>query len=1292
MNESHDHGEHLGLSTEEAVKRLYEEIERELRDCSCEIHGKNGFWLWMRECLNHNSEYSTFRWPSLLLVLISVVVFVIAYSDRKEETLLVQCLFLFFCMLLNTLICGLETRFRHEEVHKKARFYAQQIKNDLMNNVCAIREWKSGEHYPLLHLPQSPCISLQWTFRDNRHINLPSPLIVKGDVILMCPGHVAPGHCRRIDTREDNSEFSSAAPLELKSGDIFAPSADCNANSFTSARLKKAVKPVKFLMLETPYISVLRLALEESFKRPPTLYDKERHAIIAKYMERVIIPLTWIIMLIVGFLHYGYLSQKHMIATTFTSKISFLLLRPTLAVLPLLPLTLPLSWLLLNLFGITRLIHCSIVRHYTCDIKNILEGSPASINNLQSLRVKQSTKELYFDDLDENSVTTSVEPSPMSFKSYLKNIKQFLFGSKDRLWRSSNVLQVLGSITTLCCVDKKGILSWPNPTADKVFFLTSSKHTSVTEQLEEFVVEGTVDGETVESAQNKEETDFPTKKSKYYSSSKVEVLDITHDPHSSYGIQFDDPDWKRFLPNLKPIGLNILLNTCNNAAQEEYTQFCDHIQCESLNNEASVPVVNKRCLCELARQMGFSSDAVTGYDYIFQISSFRHIKPEVIRQGKLAKSLNIPRLKMPFPNMNSAVIKDTFSTTYQLFSQGTGDLVLDSCTEFWNGQDLCVLTDNDRKRILDFYHRSSLTATCMAFAYVPLTSCPDRRLVNDYYIELPPDSSHLFRSQKCLKSWDLQREYQNLTKSHYLSTDSMTLLNQLNNQVFIGMVTMQYQACPDFVKMIEQLEKACIRFVHFSKENELRSRVFSEKMGLESGWNCHISLLSERSKLDHNVEAFIQNTSKGSKLSLAPEPCNLTRSQSAPSYVNIEANVKFENGACKQLPEEMKLVNDKTSITSSELSDHSKEAVNSTNPSSVKADISPSPSRNTESSNTDNSAPIAFDMSNRAKLPKGIENIRPHLENIDNVPLLVSLFTDCTPETTREMIKIMQENGEIVCVLGSTANIYNMPIFLQADAGIGIEPLYPQVCITQPAVKGSFYSQNNPSFLSPIEVATKLNSLMCSLTFQREDPVSLITLIMEARHYMMNTRNSLQFFLCCSLSLSLAQLCTSLLFLPPLFSSGHVLWIVCFILPILSFSLMGSPQDPQLMTMAMGKNLGLNKENILYFLWCYFIKFAPSVLITVGCFASMISHSCHEIENNSSLFGPCWLFLNRGMPQTNTLLPSALLVCQTFAAFLIVLYCGIFLYHLDLYIAVTFFGKKAHFSIVGGSVRLLVYL
>ena len=57
---------------------------------------------------------------------------------------------------------------------------------------------------------------------------------------------------------------------------------------------------------------------------------------------------------------------------------------------------------------------------------------------------------------------------------------------------------------------------------------------------------------------------------------------------------------------------------------------------------------------------------------------------------------------------------------------------------------------------------------------------------------------------------------------------------------------------------------------------------------------------------------------------------------------------------------------------------------------------------------TSDSDQLDYDMSNRAQLPRGIENIRPHLETMDNVPLLVSLFTDCVPATTKEMLKIMQ--------------------------------------------------------------------------------------------------------------------------------------------------------------------------------------------------------------------------------------------------------------------------------------------
>lgn len=54
----------------------------------------------------------------------------------------------------------------------------------------------------------------------------------------------------------------------------------------------------------------------------------------------------------------------------------------------------------------------------------------------------------------------------------------------------------------------------------------------------------------------------------------------------------------------------------------------------------------------------------------------------------------------------------------------------------------------------------------------------------------------------------------------------------------------------------------------------------------------------------------------------------------------------------------------------------------------------------------------------QARLPHGIASIRDHIERVDNVPLLVSLFTDATPSTTRDMLGIYQENDESVLAVG----------------------------------------------------------------------------------------------------------------------------------------------------------------------------------------------------------------------------------------------------------------------------------
>ena len=76
--------------------------------------------------------------------------------------------------------------------------------------------------------------------------------------------------------------------------------------------------------------------------------------------------------------------------------------------------------------------------------------------------------------------------------------------------------------------------------------------------------------------------------------SECVLMSLTHDHLTAFGLQFDDVSWKRHIPSLKPLGLNILLNTCNPATQNHYTKFCSHITCEAMYNEDLVPVSQRR--------------------------------------------------------------------------------------------------------------------------------------------------------------------------------------------------------------------------------------------------------------------------------------------------------------------------------------------------------------------------------------------------------------------------------------------------------------------------------------------------------------------------------------------------------------------------------------------------------------------------------------------------------------------------------------------------------------------------
>ncbi|KAK7869540.1 hypothetical protein R5R35_002309 [Gryllus longicercus] len=1199
----------LGLTTKEALNRLRSDIKSTIDEYQ-QTHLKRNY-TWLKNVFHHNSQYTTVCWiSSVVLVWNCLVLFFVGITvkDQRYSCLPFESLFVLFLLCVNIYVSLRENKLRHTEIPQRVCNLIEVLEEAEMK--CS---WLP-ENYPHLCSPYSPCITLQWTYRDGKLVNLPWALLVRGDIIDIRPGQQAPGNCIPIDDDD--------APV-LQAHDVYGPTTDASRDVFSVPTARTPLQNKKYQLEETPYLNNLLIALEMALSRPVTLHNNERHRLIIKDLEQHCLFVVLVCVILANILHYFYLSSW--LGTGHWTEM-FLVL-PAITSLSLLPLVFPTAWILLDLLGIAR-IHA--VLHAPKEAQ--MEMDPFEETDLEE--PKHAAPDIRWQDVRHY---------------FLQVIK----GHGEILSHSTNLLHVLGSVTALCCVDKKGILSWPNPTAEKVFFLRNTSDSSCSSSASS-VIGANAESKAEDEGDNEETNSKSTCFQHDYTASQTvaEVLDLTHDHCSPFRLQFDDQAWKKHLKSLKPLGLAILLNTCNMSTQEHYTQFCSHITCEALHNEDVVPVTNRRCLCELAKQIGFMDQAQDIFKLEEQLSTFRHVQPEMVRRDiKFARSLSIAKLKFPFPHMVAVVVREQSHGGLQLMAQGTADIILDSCVEFWDGHDLCPLSQSDRKKVQDFYQRTSLTAYCTAFAYRPLTKGVNSQM-SEVYLELPADSKHLYlphRSPTPL-AWDFRNVLDPRNKTflgQFHSTDSLlgntTCEDDVNdvegcfelqcNQVFIGMVTMQYQAQIDMVRLIEQLERACIRFVHFSKENELRSRVFSEKMGLESGWNCHISLLSDRSRSDsgHSESWFNTPMGLGQHLSspsslpkcsthqhqqdgCAEEGVSLLNprstfvnsralSLSAPSAINLEmAQVKFEDETHNWAEDRCALSQRNDHVTSQDsVLVHS-------------VDLTPQQeawrSLSCLTDSTEQSAPVNFDLRNRAKLPRGIEKIRPHLEQIDNVPLLVSLFTDCTPSVTQEMLKIMQDYGEVVCVMGSSANAENMPIFMQADASLAVEPLYPQVCQKVPVYKQTT-TQQGPS---PVELSRALNSIACSISFRREDPISIFHLIMECRHHMQCVRNCMQFWMCCAGAVSGIQVLNISLMLPPIFSFGQVLWLVCVIIPILSLSLVGKPTDPQVMQKATGKNQNIvNTEVITFLMWCYGVKFMISICLTLLCYGLVLSNFCTKI-------------------------------------------------------------------------------
>ncbi len=703
-------------------------------------------------------------------------------------------------------------------------------------------------------------------------------------------------------------------------------------------------------------------------------------------------------------------------------------------------------------------------------------------------------------------------PIPIPIGKFLQTIYRMIVGKTTLYWEH---LLSLGSLTSLCCVDKNGLLADLLYAPEKLLFIKTKESdaqdenhilpSSVVDEYQQHDLQAREQQELFEKEMDDKEIELEEVKPKKRSVSlKDEVthhvydqsetvsqnttqqdvtmtplhvrtqvpdyvtLDITFDRNAddeSNVLTFEEPDWKDHINTLRPLGLNALITGCSPLPDFDTVQGM-------LDAKSHLW---KKYMYLLGKEIGFSDSVLDSF-------AFRK------------------RIHTQFKNLEmSAVIVDYEGSGMQIQSFGHPDLLIEYCSDYWDGTDIKPITSEVKNYILETFNQwgERRDLYCLALAYKPVDSKYAEMIVKDksniINIDLKEEEMTISESvmeisklpHSPLPSMDEMMRREELEKTE---RKRAKLFNRTQRgQIFLGMAAFRQQPKRDLEKFIEHLTDAGIRFVFYSKGSAQKTKAFGSKIGLVTDWNCCISL-AEREDLKMD-----------------------------------ESDLK-------------------------------------------------------------------------AQLPHGIDNIRKHLKEVDDVPLLVSLFSDSQPESTMNMISILQENDEVVCVVGGSIGVRNTPIFVQGNVAISVDPSSEHQRdstiaaiinkplktvgkeaedVTEPLISGE------ESVIKPKndfeEDFADIFSFPCAFHIKSQEesffPV-VFHLIKESRRMTNNMKQSFLFYMGATFTVFVVQILTQFILLPtPMLDGIQALWMVLVIIPLLSFSLLLSPMEPNIMNLISSKGL-----------------------------------------------------------------------------------------------------------------------
>eukprot|EP01034_Spumella_vulgaris_P022405 gene22405-28527_t len=205
-----------------------------------------------------------------------------------------------------------------------------------------------------------------------------------------------------------------------------------------------------------------------------------------------------------------------------------------------------------------------------------------------------------------------------------------------------------------------------------------------------------------------------------------------------------------------------------------------------------------------------------------------------------------------------------------------------------------------------------------------------------------------------------------------------------------------------------------------------------------------------------------------------------------------------------------------------------------------------------------------------ARMPHGVEAIKKHLIEVDNVPLLVSLYTDATPSTIKQMVEVFREYGEIVLTIGSGYKAHNYPIYQVSDVATSVCAL--------PSINSHLTANENSVVDTfPKESANSLTRSDVLLSFRL---IGLGTAVRKGRVILLNSIQALGF-----IALSLLAMG----FIPPVIAPPITLLFTCIYVPSISLAIMHTADPVGVMKNTPRKNaLTLRQRDTSRFLTSVF--------------------------------------------------------------------------------------------------------